>query len=87
MKSFAEIIIIISCLLLSAFAAEAATPLTSCAHNNEVSYTPIAKGKKLKMMGDYSATSGFSLGRGGGYLIAPEKTGKVTFRLRGKYSK
>lgn len=87
MKSFAEIIIIISCLLLSAFAAEAATPLTSCSRSNDVAYTSVVKGKKLKMMGDYSATSGFSLGRGGGYLIAPEKTGKVTFRLGGKYSK
>lgn len=38
-------------------------------------------------MGDYTASSGFSLGQGGEYLIAPEKIGKVTFKLGGKYSK
>lgn len=80
-------IIAISCLILSAFDAGAVTPLTSCAHSSDVAYTPLVKGKKLKMMGDYTTAAGFTLGKGGGYLIAPEKTGKVTFKLGGKYDK
>lgn len=87
MNSIAKTITVISCLLLSAFAAGAVTPLTSCTHSDGVAYTSVVKGKKLRMMGDYAAASGFSLGKGGGYLIAPEKIGKVTFRLGGKYDK
>lgn len=52
-----------------------------------VAYTPVAKGGKLNMMGDYTATSGFTLGQSGSYLIAPEKIGMVTFNLAGKYNK
>ena len=87
MKSISKIIAVISCILLFAFSSYAATPLTSCAHSKSVAYTPFVKGSKLKMMGDYTASSGFTLGNGGGYLIAPEKIGKVTFKLGGKYNK
>lgn len=87
MNSISRTIIIISCLLVAAIAARGAAPLTSCAHSDEVAYKSVAKGQKLNMMGDYSATSGFSLGQSGGYLIAPKKIGKVTFSLGGRYDK
>ena len=81
------IILAISCLLVSGFTAEAVTPLTSCAHSDDVAYNAYVKGTKLKMMGDYTAATGFSLGSVGEYLIAPQKIGKVTFKLGGKYNK
>ena len=86
MRILSKITFVISCLLLSTLSIGAVTPLTSRPHNGAVAYTPVVKGN-LKMMGDYTAPSGFSLGQRGGYLIAPQKTGKVTFKLGGKYDK
>lgn len=87
MKRIIRILTLLACLNLMTNGMHAATPLTSCPHIKDVAYTSIGKGGKLKMMGDYTASSGFSLGQGGEYLIAPDKIGKVTFKLGGKYSK
>lgn len=87
MRFLVKLLIIFSVPFIAAIDAEAVTPLTACAHSDGVAYTPVRKGNKLRMMGDYTSTSGFSLGHSGGYLIAPQKTGKVTFKLGGKYSK
>lgn len=65
----------------------AQTLLTTLPPQKEVAYTPVKSGKKQIMMGGLAVTSGFALGQPTQYLIAPEKIGKVSFSLRGKYSK
>lgn len=64
----------------------AQTALTSISGEG-TAYRAVPKGGKLKMMGDYTAVSGFTLGQSGGYLAAPEKIGMVTFNLGGRYSR
>lgn len=81
-----RIVLLILCLSASFADMEAQSALTSI-KGTGVAYTPLSGGGKLKMMGGYTAASGFSLGKPGGYMIAPEKTGMVTFALGGKYDR
>lgn len=66
---------------------KAQTLLTSLPAKDAVAYHPVKSGQKQIMMGGLAVTTGFSLGQPTQYLIAPEKIGKVTFPLGGKYSK
>lgn len=79
-------LMIAACLAVSITDAPAQTTLTSITGEG-TAYKPVQKGGKLKMAGDYTAASGFTLGQSGGYFIAPEKTGLVTFNLGGRYAK
>lgn len=65
----------------------AQTLLTSLPTKEALSYTPLRSGQKQIMMGGLAVTTGFSLGQPTQYLFAPEKVGKVSFSLGGKYSK
>lgn len=86
MKHWEKLTAIIACLLFPVLNINAETPLTTCQYKG-ISYTSTGKGQKLQMTGDITADYGFTLGKAGGYLIAPDKTGKVTFTLNGRYSR
>lgn len=67
--------------------ADAQTTITTLRPTESVAYTPVKSGQKQIMMGGLAVTTGFSLGQSTQYLITPEKVGKVSFPLNGKYSK
>lgn len=74
-------------LLISPAFIHGQTLLTSLPTQEAMSYTPVRSGQKQIMMGGLAVTTGFSLGQPTQYLFAPEKVGKVSFSLGGKYSK
>lgn len=86
MKSFPLPLILLA-ILCCPLVAIAQTTLTTLPAKDAVAYTPLKSGQKQTMMGGLAVSSGFSLGQESQYLIAPEKIGKVSFPLNGKYSK
>ncbi|MDE6022677.1 MAG: NPCBM/NEW2 domain-containing protein, partial [Muribaculaceae bacterium] len=86
MKHFAIILVALTMLFYHRDA-DAQTNITTLRPTESVAYTPVKSGQKQIMMGGLAVTTGFSLGQSTQYLITPEKVGKVTFPLNGKYSK
>ena len=86
MKQIVTSLIILK-FIFSSLLINAQTLLTSLPAQDAVAYTPLKQGQQQIMMGGLAVTSGFTLGQAPQYLFAPEKTGKVTFPLGGRYSK